>query len=648
MSQGGVAVAAGAPATPTTLGPWRPSGLSTTPTRQQSPGRASVAPSSVASQLLSQQGQWAAGDGSDGAVDVAALAEPKALYRCSAAFVVRVILSSKFDGLIGCVVVLNSVTMALESEVAESWNSVLEALDVAFLTVFTVELLLRAFALRWLLLRSCSNILDAIIVIAGWIQVVLQSVSSHDDDTLKSFQALKVFRALRALRMLRMVVFFDGLWLSVTSFFAALWPLLWTCTFISIILLIGSQFAVHLVGTDDAFDGLCLDYGDGCKPAPDLYGGTVSSTVTLFQIMTLDDWRAVVQPICDRRWLAYFFFAFYIGISGLLLMNLVTAVVVENTIKRTLSNEEFQQLRRVQELDEGRAQVRQLLEAVCDDEELLDPGALLQHQDGWTPLGTVFNTLGLRSEEELLGLMSLMGLDDDIPLTVVSFLDLCLKLHDDAGDKVRMALYEVAAESGDWRGSLERLLDKRYCWMRNAASAGRLVQRALDHGGRAECDADVAQAAAAAPRPQQLRSTAAHGTFEASASVLLLDSPGSTSRLPVQQGAGQVSDAELLAEVRALRQETQLLTETVAAHSSRLGQLRSGVLGAGCGDGVVAGPGAGGAFGSAVRGRWRRAVSAPPPPQRRPMAAMLRAYSGGRCCPMNSSMRGSCGRSASV
>lgn len=393
--------------------------------------------------------------------------------------VTQIILSPKFDGFIGLVVVLNSITMALESEVdGDTGGVVLRIFDCIFLIVFTIELFLRAIALRWYLLQTFSDALDIVIVLAGWIQIVLQSFGSEDDKVLQSFQALKVFRALRALRMLRMFVFFDGLWLAVSSFFNCLWPLLWTCIFIAIILLIMSQFAVHLLGTSGTFEGICLDYGVGCKTNFELFGTTVRSMTTLFQIMTLDEWRAVVQPICDKHGMAYVFFGIHIGIASLALMNLVTAVVVENSMQKTLRNDEFQAIKKLQDAEEEKEEISALLEKI--DLDNFNPRDLVKLKDTWRTLKLMFDAMQLSSEDDMDRLARAVDVNGDGDVSIAELLDFCLLMRRVSGDSIRMAFFQIMADGTDKWSALDRILEKEGAWISNSAIVAKLERYVRD------------------------------------------------------------------------------------------------------------------------------------------------------------------------
>ena len=75
------------------------------------------------------------------------------------------------------------------------------------------------------------------------------------------------------------------------------------------------------------------------------YHTPLAVMVHLFQIMTLDDWASVIRGVVHQSdanpWLLYAFFAVFIAVSALALMNLVTAVVVDTALRRTHEEEEI-------------------------------------------------------------------------------------------------------------------------------------------------------------------------------------------------------------------------------------------------------------------------------------------------------------------
>eukprot|EP00971_Amphidinium_carterae_P066898 1324827-Amphidinium_carterae.1 len=71
----------------------------------------------------------------------------------------------------------------------------------------------------------------------------------------------------------------------------------------------------------------------------DKFGDVPKAMVTLFQVMTLDSWTSIMRPLMDREvWIPVFFMLF-ISIAVFLLMNLITAVIVENAFKTAQEDE---------------------------------------------------------------------------------------------------------------------------------------------------------------------------------------------------------------------------------------------------------------------------------------------------------------------
>merc|ERR1719313_107137 len=92
-----------------------------------------------------------------------------------------------------------------------------------------------------------------------------------------------------------------------------------------------------MVGHNSVYDEMGEEYFDRRR----FFGSCMRSMVTLFQIITLDNWTLIVRPIVEgpQAYMLYFFIPFiFIGTFGLL--NLLIAVLVENVISQARQNEE--------------------------------------------------------------------------------------------------------------------------------------------------------------------------------------------------------------------------------------------------------------------------------------------------------------------
>eukprot|EP00439_Symbiodinium_sp_Y106_P064012 s2735_g10.t1 len=93
-------------------------------------------------------------------------------------------------------------------------------------------------------------------------------------------------------------------------------------------------------------------YEPGQLTAEELFGDVVKSMFTLFQLMTLDSWTGFARPlIAIESWTA-FFFIFFISVAVFVMMNLVTAVIVENAFAENKSEEKELAVRLEREKEE--------------------------------------------------------------------------------------------------------------------------------------------------------------------------------------------------------------------------------------------------------------------------------------------------------
>lgn len=365
-------------------------------------------------------------------------------------FFLQVVTASWFDGLIAVVVMCNAMMMALESEV-DALAPYLYTIELVFLAIYTVEVVIRVYVFRSLVLNSKANILDMVVVLLGWISDVAIPIaiggSLSEDQTLEGVGSgvvlLKLLRALRVLRCIRLIAFFDGLWLVVHSFFFCLRPLLWTCIFISVVIFVFTIFAVELIGNGSEFKD---------TESQRYFLSTVPAFVTLFQLMTLDEWREVIQPICDVQAWAYLFFFFFICISALALMNLVTAVVVENGMRRIEQDDDYkgQMLEREQVAEVTK--IRELFKffkgsgdgdsASANTSGAISAEDLLAVKGSWAALERILDTLGIDQAEDMKRLMKLIDTDGDGELSLEECLDGLLQLRSVSEDKYRTALIQ--------------------------------------------------------------------------------------------------------------------------------------------------------------------------------------------------------------
>jgi voltage-gated sodium channel len=208
--------------------------------------------------------------------------------------------SRRFDAAITALIVVNAITLGLEtSEWAMSrFGGLLHLVDSAILAVFVLELAARIVVYRQRFFHDPWRIFDLAVVAFALVPATGN---------------LSVLRALRILRVLRLISIVPSLRRVVTGFITAL-PGMG-----SIILLMGLVFYVFGVMATKL-------YGD---TFPEQFGELHLSIYTLFQVMTLEGWSdGVVRPIMAVHPYAWAFFIPFIVATAFTVLNLFTGVIV--------------------------------------------------------------------------------------------------------------------------------------------------------------------------------------------------------------------------------------------------------------------------------------------------------------------------------
>ncbi len=212
----------------------------------------------------------------------------------------KLIDSPKFQGFIIALIVLNGITLGLETDadimaVAGNWIGVL---DRIILAVFVIEILLRMAVYRWRFFLDPWSIFDFVVVTIA---------------LLPSGGAFAVLRALRVLRVLRLISVVPSMRSVVQALLASL-PGLG-----AIVALLGLVFYVAAVMATKLF----------AATFPQWFGSIGESLYSLFQIMTLESWSmGIVRPVMEQHSWAWAFFVPFILIATFTMLNLFIAVVV--------------------------------------------------------------------------------------------------------------------------------------------------------------------------------------------------------------------------------------------------------------------------------------------------------------------------------
>lgn len=230
---------------------------------------------------------------------------------------VRVLVdSARFQWTVIAVIMVNAAVLGLE--VMPDWmashGDATRLVGHITTAIFVVELGLRLFAFRWSFFRGAWNLFDFFVVAISLLPAT------------GPFAVLRVLRAFRVLRLLSAV---RSMRVVVNALVATIPGMASIAALLAIVLYIFSVIATQMFGELD----------------PEHFGDLGTSLLSMFQVMTGDDWANVVRPVCEERPAAWLFFILYVVIATYIVLNLFIAVAVEALDRK--SDEDV-----IQEIDE--------------------------------------------------------------------------------------------------------------------------------------------------------------------------------------------------------------------------------------------------------------------------------------------------------
>ncbi|WP_371152211.1 ion transporter [Buchananella felis] len=213
----------------------------------------------------------------------------------------RVVLSTAAQTAVLVVIILNAITMGLETSdsIMANWGGTLHLLNQVAMTIFIVELALKLFALGPRFFRDGWNIFDFVVV-----AIALAPATGQ----------FAVLRALRVMRVMRLINRMPQLRRIATALVQAIPGIGAIAGLMGIVFYVAAVMATMM-------------YGDNF---PEWFGTVGASLYSLFQIMTLESWSAgIVRPVMEVHPNAWIFFVTYILVSAFVMLNLFVAVIVD-------------------------------------------------------------------------------------------------------------------------------------------------------------------------------------------------------------------------------------------------------------------------------------------------------------------------------
>jgi len=270
------------------------------------------------------------------------------------------LMSRYFNGVMTFLIVLNAAYIGIETDFGGE-DIVWFVIECCFTVCFSFELGLRMYVHKsyfWYPLQGW-NLFDFILVTTAVVDLLVSfavMAGARDDDSgiMSIFLSLRTLKIARIIRPLRLLRFFKELWLLFSGVLSSIRTLCWTWILILLTIYVFGIFTTRALGL--AFG--CQQV-DGVSPNASLvnvslagvqiaecsaegalmnekFGSVSRSMYTLFQLITTEGWADVARASMVLEPMIWIFFVLFMSLTTFAIMNVVTAVIVENTLLQAL------------------------------------------------------------------------------------------------------------------------------------------------------------------------------------------------------------------------------------------------------------------------------------------------------------------------
>ena len=209
----------------------------------------------------------------------------------------QVLRTVKYHVVLGLAILANSISIGFTVKGGSSMLNAVVVSEGVFCVVFSIDVFLRMYGLGMrAYIKSDWHRFDVVLLLFQYVQIVYVAINanSFSGSLVRVLSSLRMLRIFRLLRTVSVLPRFRGLWILISAMENALFALLWV-GFMILLLIYGLAIAFTLlfarVETED-------DPYLGVWRMADYWGGILPSMLTLFQIITLDNWSVhIMRPL---------------------------------------------------------------------------------------------------------------------------------------------------------------------------------------------------------------------------------------------------------------------------------------------------------------------------------------------------------------
>jgi len=257
-----------------------------------------------------------------------------------------IVRSRGFEVWLTTTIILNCIYVGWQAELpredmkSPEVKDIEQALEYLFCISFLFELICRVLCEGWTYLFLPENNLDVFLVALTTLLTLLNlfNFQSSGTNVLRKLTVLRTLRLIRLARSVRLRPEFKEMWRLLRGITDSFETLFWTYIMIGCVLYFFAIMATVLIAKSGTFRDASRN--EASSIAQEHFGDVLQAMLTLFQVMTLDSWTSIMRPLMKEEWWIAAFFIIFICVADLVLLNLVTAVIVENAFSAAQDDED--------------------------------------------------------------------------------------------------------------------------------------------------------------------------------------------------------------------------------------------------------------------------------------------------------------------
>lgn len=247
--------------------------------------------------------------------------------------------SPTFDFILGAVITANAINIGLEQSFRATgeYASTAAAFEHLFLCIYTLEVLVRFFAFGPSCLQDGWVRFDLLLVALGiTTQWIIQPIAG-DMSEVGPVMVLRSARLMRLAKTVKLLISFKELWMLVQGLLSSTNTMLYTLLLVFALLYMFACLGMELLYEHPLAVGPDRDE-EFAWNVQEYFSSLPIAMLSLLQFVCWDNPVLIYRPLAMGGVLLTVYFISIILIIGIVVMNLVTAVVVNSALEQTAAN----------------------------------------------------------------------------------------------------------------------------------------------------------------------------------------------------------------------------------------------------------------------------------------------------------------------